>query len=404
MYDVHHNLLHVLSHALWKKDTNLALSEGEWDILLKEAEKQGVLSFVLQGCTSIRKQVSTVFWRNWRNVVVSTVASNFSLVDTQDQILRAMEEEKIQCAILKGTSVAICYPDPDMRALGDIDLLVKPECQEMAIQVLKRLGYTAPEESFTHPYHVDFYGNGVVVELHYAASTFPENDCGKSAKSIMDGCWDHIIYEVIREHSFPCLGDVHQALSLLMHMERHMTSGCIGLRQLCDWAVFMSTMSVETYGERIMPTLEQCGLSKFASVLTQVCIRYLGLTVKCAAWFKCEDERIAATMMEEILRAGNINNQNNTDDISNFFVERSGAKSSLVVFVSKLNAIAKRRYRIAQRFPLTLPVFWIYIPFKYWIRSLGGMRKRKSLLKTVEQTRFRKNLYRELRLYETSVK
>ncbi len=404
MNEIHHNLLHVLSHALWQKDLNLVLSEEEWEALLKEAEKQGVLSLVLQGGASIRTQVSSAFWRKWRNIVVSTVASNFFLIGTQDQLLSELKREKIPCVILKGTSAAICYSNPGMRALGDIDLLVKPEYKENAILILERLGYTAPAESFVHPYHIDFYGNGVVVELHFAASTYPENAGGRKAKSIMEGCWGQIKYESIHEHAFPCLGDAHQALSLLMHMERHMTSGCIGLRQLCDWAAFMSKVSADSYRKNILPLLEQCGLDKFACVLTQVCVRYLELTLNHTARFNFGDEHTTVTMIREILRAGNINNQNNTDDISSFFVDRSGEKSSVVVFVSKLNAIAKRRYKIARLIPLVLPAFWIYIPFKYWVRSLCGVRKKKSLFKTVEQTRFRKSLYRELKLYETSAK
>lgn len=403
MNEMHHDLLHVLSHALWKTKTNIVLSEDEWEALLSEAEKQGVLSLVLQGTSVIRTQISTESWRKWRNVVVTTVANNYSLVEIQDQVLRAMEEVNIPCAILKGTSIAIYYPEPDMRALGDIDLLVVPECKEKASEVLNKLGFSAPEESYIHPYHIDFYGYGVVVELHFAASTYPGNIGGIKAKEVMESCWSSIRHESIRDYVFPCLNQLHQALSLLTHMERHMTSGCIGLRQLCDWAIFISKLPVTVYRENILPTLEQCGLAKFAGVLTQVCVCYLGLKADHTTCAEYDDKHTTEALMDEVLRAGNINNQNNTDDISSFFVERSGAKSSVLVFVSKLNAIAKRRYRIAQRFPLVLPAFWIYIPFRYWIRSLSGMRKRKSFLKTVEQTRFRKNLYRELKLYETSV-
>ena len=61
MNEMHHNLLHVLSHALWQKNINLVLPEEEWEALLKEAEKQGVLSLVLQGGASIRTQVSSAF-------------------------------------------------------------------------------------------------------------------------------------------------------------------------------------------------------------------------------------------------------------------------------------------------------------------------------------------------------
>lgn len=145
-------------------------------------------------------------------------------------------------------------------------------------------------------------------------------------------------------------------------MEPCKTSGCIGLYRLCDWVVFVLNVSAESFGERILPKMERCGLTKFACGLTQVCVCNLDITAQHADETQYADECTVATMMEEISCADNISNQNNIDDIGNFYVKRSGTKSFVVVFVSILNAIAERRYRIAQRFTLTLPVLFGYIP------------------------------------------
>lgn len=404
MLQIHNNIGKILSYALWKREVELILPENEWEELFVEAEKQGVLSLVLQAYSVFKEQISTNVWRKWRNIIVSTVSNNYSLVEMQNEIIDAMNQAKIKCAILKGTSIAVCYTEPDMRALGDIDLLIPKESIEEACKIMNNLGFEAPDESFKHPYHIDFYKDATVVELHFAASTYPENECGREAKKTMETCWDAITHKKIRDFCFPCLSNTHQALSLLIHMERHMTTGCIGLRQLCDWAVFINNVTDVGLKEDFVSVLKQCGLERFACVLTKVSIDYLGLNPSCAKWCEEIEKPIIDAMVDEILRAGNISNKNKTDDISDFLVDRTGNRASLYVFISKINAIAKRRYKIAERNNLWLPFFWIFIPIRYWLRSLFGIRRRKSLKETINKTKIRKGLYRELGLYVEDLK
>ena len=400
MHDVQKSLLRILSNALWGKAARYIYSESEWEKILTRAEDQGVLFLILQRCKWIRPQLSSLNWVKWRSKLVSTMLHNESLMEMQNGILNRMRSVNIPCIILKGASLAACYEDPSSRALGDIDLLVPPDCVERAAKVLRKYGFQAPEESYQHPYHIDFYRNGTAVELHFAVSTFPESDAGNEAARFMDSCWDDIQYKRISDFSVPCLGDSHQALCLLLHMQRHMTTGCIGLRQLCDWAVFVRSISADRFAGEILPVLKKCGLARFAGILTAAAVHDLGLEPEYGAWCSFVSKRSIRTMMDEILRAGSIHNRNNTDDVSNFFVEVSGTESAMHVFLGKINALAKRKYPITKKLPILLPLYWAYIPLRYWIRSLAGKRRRKSLLRTIQMTKQRKQLYQELRLFQ----
>lgn len=401
MNKVQENLLQILSDVLWKKTNNHYYSEMEWEDILTLAEDQGVLFLILQGCSSIRRQISSANWAKWRSKLVSTIVNNESLMMNQSRIIGWMEDKGISCAVLKGTSLSACYYDPSVRALGDIDLLVDPQYAKQAVSILLEQGFSAPKESFEHPYHIDFYKNGIVVELHFAASTFPDSAAGAQARRIMEACWQEIQQKQIGDHTFPCLSDLHQALSLMLHMERHMTTGCIGLRQLCDWAVFLTDIRPDYFADQILPELKLCGLAEFAGVLTRTAIRYLGLDSVYGVSCQSVRERDIHAMIEEILRAGSIHNRNNTEDSSSFFVEESGTESSAKVFFNKINSLARRKFPITKELPFLLPLFWIYIPLRYWIRSMMGKRKRKSLLRTITITRQRKQLYRDLNLFKT---
>ena len=400
MHDVQKKLLNILSEALWTNTSLHTYSQQEWEDILTLAEDQGVLFLILQGCKSIRSQISTEKWTKWRSKLVSTMLNNEALLAAQSKILARMQEAEIPCVILKGTSLAACYYNPAVRAMGDIDLLVPLRYTEHAANVLLELGFFAPKESYEHAYHIDFYGKDTTVELHFAVSGYPDSAAGEAAKRFMDMCWPEIQHKAIGDYGIPCLGDSHQVLSLLLHMERHMTTGCIGLRQLCDWAVYIRTVSPEILGEQILPVLERCGLAKFAGVLTQTAIVYLGLDAQWGTWCPADCRWGVNAMMDEILRTGSIHNKNNSDDVSSFFVENSGTRTATSVYIKKMNALVKRKYPVTQKLPLLLPVFWIYIPLRYWIRSLIGKRRRKSLLRTISATRQRKRLYQSLKLFQ----
>ena len=386
MIKVQESLLKILSDVLWRKTSEYTYSEQEWEDILSTAEDQGILLLALQGCTSIRQQVSAASWLKWRSKMLSTRINNEVLMEAQSKIAEALKNESIPYAVLKGASLSACYYNPFSRALGDIDLLVPVQFVDRASEILISQGFCAPKDSFAHPYHIDFYKNSVVAELHDAVSTFPDSPAGTD----------------IGNYTFNCLSDSHQALSLLLHMERHMTTGCIGLRQLCDWAAFLTSVIPDYFANRIVPELRLCGLKKFAGVLTKTAIRYLGLHSAYGMPFQSVRECDIQAMIEEILRTGSIHHKNNAKDGSNFFVDESGTVSAFHVFVAKMNSLAQRKFPVTKKRPYLLPLFWLYIPLRYWVRSLAGKRRRKSLLRTIMITKQRKRLYRTLNLFKNA--
>lgn len=400
MIEVHEKLIKILSDVLWRNSPEHTYSEQEWEDILSTAEEQGVLFLILQGCTSIRQQFSAAGWLKWRSKMLSTMINNELLMEAQNKIVDLLKEGGIPYAVLKGASLSACYYNPAARALGDIDLLVPVQFVDRASEILVSQGFHAPEDSFAHSYHIDFYKNSIVVELHYAVSAFPDSCAGTEAKHYMESWQNQLRQKHIGNYTFQCFSDSHQALSLLLHMERHMTTGCIGLRQLCDWAVFLTSVMPEYFEDQILLELKLCGLKEFAGVLTRTAIRYLGLNSAYGMPFQSVQECDIQAMMEEILRVGSIHNKNNTKEGSNFFVDESGTASAVQVFVARINSLARRKFPVTKKAPFLLPLFWLYLPLRYWIRSLMGKRRRKSLLRTITVTKQRKQLYRTLKLFK----
>ena len=111
----------------------------------------------------------------------------------------------------------------------------------------------------------------------------------------------------VAEYPVQCLSDSHQALSIRLHMARHMTTGCIGRCQLCDWAAFLAIVMPDYFANQIIPERKLCG---------RICGRadHDSHTPAYGMPFQSIREHDIQAMLEEILRAGSIK------DGSNFFV------------------------------------------------------------------------------------
>lgn len=329
--------------------------------------------------------------------ITATIASEHML-NNQQEILDLLEAHRIPCAVLKGTSVACFYPHPELRTPGDIDILTGAEHIEQAREYLTAAGFAFDHETEMHQ---AFYGLGALVEIHRTASVFPELPKGEYAAAFMGGALEHLHEEKLGGFAFPCLDFPYQMISLLAHIERHMRSAGIGLRQICDWAVTIHAHR-EDLGEEELSLLEQCGLLHFAKIVTGMCEKYLGLPP--FSWSQDVSQGDVDALAADILTAGNFQAQEGMGKVSAVML---GAKFS--VADQKINILRNYRlhvrYRIETQYqwaknPLWQPLFWVYFPVQRALRVLSGRRKKVSLRKALQRARERQELIRRLKLYQ----
>ncbi len=159
----HHNL--VTACATFSK----------WDeLLLSKAEEQGMGPLLHRHLASLEETLPDSFLRGLRFLSLRHRQANTLLVQCLRHMLELLEEEGMPSLVLKGA--ALCrtlYPDPGLRPMRDIDLLLAKEDVQSAHAFLQKKGFRAstaaiPKDHFHLPplYHsVD--GLQVCVELHH---------------------------------------------------------------------------------------------------------------------------------------------------------------------------------------------------------------------------------------------
>ena len=104
------------------------------------------------------------------------------------RICGCLEREKIAYIPLKGAVLRQYYPRPWMRTSSDIDILIKEDDLNCAVDVLKtELGYTQPYARSYHDISL-FSKNGVHLELHFSLN---END--ERLDKVLSTVWQHAL-------------------------------------------------------------------------------------------------------------------------------------------------------------------------------------------------------------------
>jgi hypothetical protein len=327
---------------------------------------------------------------------------NERLLQAQASIIALLQLSGVACAILKGASIAVRYPKLEMRALGDIDILVHEEQCSTAVSVLETNGYC--KHNSDHAFHIGFNKAGIYLELHYALTRFPDLPIGNKISLQLRSAVNRTRLAVIDKNTFPVLNLADQAISLLLHMERHMVGSGIGLRQLCDWCIFIRSLSQEDLQSQVIPAINGCKLYRFASVLTMICVDYLGLDEMHGKWCCIVSNEIIDNVLADILDSGNMKARDIERNASSVFVageESSTRKQSLLTSAaSNLTVRARKQFPICHKLPILLPIFWVYIPVRYLYRSMKGTRPKQSIRKIAGYAMKRKKLYRKLELFK----
>ena len=175
--------------------------------------------------------------------------------------------------------------------------------------------------------------------------------------------------------------EFHHGLIMLLHVAGHMMNdGGIGLRHLCDWAVYVSRVDVEKYKSK----LESIGLWTFACELTAVSIRYLGLPQQ--SWSGDWPDDFLTALIDDILSAGN------------FGTKEAGRRTVLDLRKDSFANMTRRRYPAAKK-PILLPVFMAVNAVRYGFLLLTGKR-RVIKPSTIAGAKAREELYKQFRLFE----
>lgn len=255
------------------------------------------------------------------------------------RIFGMLSKAEIPHISFKGLVVKECYPVPELRTFGDVDIIIRREDRAKSHDMMVRNGYKpeAMDGGVVYAYKKDkeFY------EFHTTL-----NSERTKLSEYMSDYWS--CAKVKEGFTYEFDKDFHLSY-LISHIEKHVNCSSAGVRLYLDIALYIKKYREQLDLDRVRNILKECKLERFYDTVLYLCYR----------WFETEKlfkEELTDEQFESFclftLRGGTFGN-----------IQKSqGADSEIRRSMNSKGKISKTRIILAHIFPYYREVRRMY-PF-----------------------------------------
>ena len=388
-------LLQLIGHNLF--DLPFSPSpDTDWRAVYKESRAQavGILAFQTYRelpmaediAADINKFIKASTWRNVQCFQYHTY------------LHKLLTQHEIPYCVVKGAASASYYPDPLLRAMGDVDFYVHPDDMDRALAVFEADGFTS--DSVNHPCHIAMKNGKKHFEMHFKPVAYHNGPVGEKLEVYWRNIRETAVPSEMEFATYIGPSTFHHGFILLTHLQHHLFYEGVGLRHLCDWAVFANAFSSEEFVAVFEAELKRIGLFRLAQLLSLCAVKHMGMPHK--DWMG-DDYETADELLEDILSGGNFGRKDKQRSYEGMFIADRDtgdmSRGRLIQIFSSLNNIVDSHWRAAKKCPLLYPIGWVYFSLRYLIRVLLGKRK-MNLVDTYQKSGQRREKYEKLRVFK----
>ena len=358
-----YDIFDLLKVSLWGESSTRKLPETITQTMYEELKMHLVhaLPANLINSLSMPKELYEI----WYSDILKTILYHSKYTYEQKNL-----PITVPYVILKGTSAALYYPYPELRTMGDIDIMTSHQDFDTALKNLLDDGYKITKQLDRE---IGLIKNRTLIELHMSFSSLSEPEQAK----YLD---DLIINNITPTHILP---DLVNGIVIIEHAYKHLEGG-LGLRQIIDWMMFVDKCLPDERWPEFKKMIQAIGLEQFTIVTTRMCELYLGLSSR--EWCKNADTSLCRQLMDYVMSCGNFGNKR-IDDQSlseNVFAYARTPKALFQI----LQKQGKTNWKAAQKHKILQPFAWIYQAGRYIFRGLNrddSFRKLKSEFETAKK-------------------
>ena len=398
------HLLHIVKYQLFGGERP-ATDGCDLPKLLQEAQMQAVFLTVFPAVQGELKRRFPQEYAGQLEAFHSEIIKCTNNFSEHAELHRLMTENGVPYCTLKGAASAYYYPDTSLRIMGDVDYLVYEKDFERAKQLVLGQGFAVDHGDDAQSKHVALKRRPFSIWEQHRSFNTPEGAVGKRIGEEIGSVIEtaHTVSVDVATCRIP--DDFHHGLIMLLHVIAHMTGEGIGLRHLCDWAVFAHRLDNETFVRLFEKKLKAFGLWKFAQILTLVSEKYLGIAHRAWAQNPGVTDAHLEDVMDDILKGGNFgykdrNRYREIKYIANRGTSTVDDKNVLAQVFGTLNEKTRGDYPWANRHRALLPIGWLAEGGRYAGLLISGKRKSEATYDMLREAAKRKSIYSQMRLFE----
>lgn len=207
----------------------LPLPEGlDWAEVYKKIGRQSVATLAYQGAVNCGLSAGEPVMQRLFEYYYRALLRSERQMQAAEQIFEAFEANQIPFMPVKGCNMKKLYPKPELRPMGDADILIHPEDHQRIIPVMESLGFRNRIEN-DHVFEWD--SDSLHVELHKCLVPITDEDYF----SYYGTGWQLAVKGEGYRHDLS-VEDAY--LFMFTHFARHYRGSGIGCRHVVDLYIY----------------------------------------------------------------------------------------------------------------------------------------------------------------------
>lgn len=301
----------------------------------------------------------------WKNVFLATSLRYAFFFNKVEGILKSLDDKKVNITLLKGAIYRDLYPSPELRTMGDIDVLIKREDSEIFESIISEFGYKRPDKQ------------GHLEELGYefVCPNMPGIEAFFSLREDFRDRYDEK-YEndvsLYKDYSHIVkLNETSSTVHHIAHFAKHFYQSGAGIRFLTDLYLLL-TKQTNLDTKELVSEMKKLGLYKFFSTSVCVLVKYFGYLPN-LEYANTSDE--VEPFLDYLMRDSVYGNQENAS-----LVKRSVKKGKFRMILKAIfpdSEFLCTKYPYFKKHKWLMPIAWIRHVFSIILRP----KRIKSSLK-----------------------
>ncbi len=305
-------LLELLRSGLWGTQPDVELLESpDWATILRLAHQQSIITIIEPAIERLplASQPPRDAAMRLHQVVSRSRGYYTHHIEVLGRVIELLRRGGVERPVLlKGLGVGMNYPDASLRQCGDIDIYVGDRLFDSCCDYLvAELGIVRDGESESEQHlHFDYFDTSIEIHRYAISPSYQPYH----SREFMEWCRTQLEGDALREVE---IGGVECYLPpydfdfiyVHYHTWKHLLTGGVGLRQLCDWCCYIDKFHGRLDRVELDRVAHRFGLQRPISLFATIAVESLGVRAESLPNYVASEREIVDQVLEKIWQGGN---------------------------------------------------------------------------------------------------
>ena len=306
--------LSLLRSSLWGSKVDVPSDFNEWGKVFALAKTQSVLALVANAAlddAAVAAVLPDEVKGRLKKFVLVNMSTHTMLNNTLIKVVTLLNEAGIPSVLLKGQGIARNYPVTELRTCGDIDIYVGSDNYLKACDVLGAVA-TWKEDGvpMENVKHYDIRIGQATVEIH----RFSDVNASRRFDRIYQKYSDEGLSQGLRVLDFAGTqvntpADSFNAYYIFNHLWHHFMTSGVGLRQFCDWMLFLHNHKDSIDRDKLRRIIEDMDLMEPWQAFGCFLVQVLGMPSEEFPFYDAKQSGKVERILKHVLAEGNFGHE-----------------------------------------------------------------------------------------------